>query len=227
MRFLASALAVVALSPFFSSIQPLSPPVRAQVAGSWHAGCPVPLSGLRVLTVSYWGFDEQVHRGQLVVNAKWAPELAQVFRHLYELRFHIRRMALSDAYGPRSARSRDVDVTSSFECRQAVPSPVHWRHGNGQLVPARLRTGDRPEPGGEPLRRLRDDPRQESALLPRPLAAPARDGHARGRARLQVDRLGLGRRLVRLDEGLHALLGERTLTQTAGSRISAWSLSGG
>jgi hypothetical protein len=140
---LASALAVVAVSPFFSSIRPLSPPVRAHVADSWHAGCPVPLSGLRVLTVSYWGFDEQVHRGQLVVNAKWAPELAQVFRRLYELRFHIRRMALSDAYGPKSARSRDAgDVTSSFECRQAVPSPCtggtgtgHWsEHAYGEAI---------------------------------------------------------------------------------------------
>src|SRR5204863_7448768 len=79
-RILVSVLAVVAASPFFSSIEPLSPTVRTQVADSWHAGCPVPLSGLRVLTVSYWGFDEHVHRGQLVVNAQSAPKLAAVFR---------------------------------------------------------------------------------------------------------------------------------------------------
>jgi D-alanyl-D-alanine carboxypeptidase len=142
-RFLASALVVVAASPFFSSIRPLSPSVRTQVADSWHAGCPVPLSGLRVLTVSYWGFDEQVHRGQLVVNAQSAPKLAQVFRQLYELRFHIHQMALSDAYGSKSARPRDDrDVTASFECRQAVPSPCtggtgtgHWsEHAYGEAV---------------------------------------------------------------------------------------------
>jgi D-alanyl-D-alanine carboxypeptidase len=142
-RVLASALAVVAVSPFFSSIRPLSPPIRSQVADSWHAGCPVPLSGLSVLTVSYWGFDEQVHRGQLVVNAKWAPKLSRVFRQLYDMRFHVRRMALSDAYGSKSASSRDDgDVTSSFECRQAVPSPCtggtgtgHWsEHAYGEAI---------------------------------------------------------------------------------------------
>jgi hypothetical protein len=143
-RVLASALAAVAVSPFFSSIRPLSPPVRAQVVDSWHAGCPVRLSGLRVLTVSYWGFDEQTHRGQLIVRARWASKLAQVFRQLYDMRFHIRHMALSDAYGPKSARrSRDLgDVTSSFECRQAVPSPCtggtgtgHWsEHAFGEAI---------------------------------------------------------------------------------------------
>src|SRR3954452_6310403 len=111
-------LAVVAASPFFSSIRPLSPSVRTQVASAWHAGCPVPLSGLRVLTVSYWGFDEHVHRGQLVVNAEQAPKLAQVFRQLYAMRFHIRHMALSDAYGGANEHPRDGDVTASFECRQ-------------------------------------------------------------------------------------------------------------
>ena len=130
-RVLASALAAVAVSPFFSSIRPLSPPVRAQVADSWHAGCPVPLSGLRVLTVSYWGFDWQAHHGQLVVRAKWAPQLAQVFRRLYRMRFHIRHMALSDAYGPKRAQPRDGDVTASFECRQAVPSPCNGGTGTG------------------------------------------------------------------------------------------------
>src|SRR4051794_9815130 len=115
MRVVAALLAVVAASPFFSSIRPLSPSVRTQVASAWDAGCPVPLSGLRVLTVSYRGFDEHVHRGQIVINAQQAPKLAQVFRQLYAMRFHIHHMGLSDAYGPKSAQPRDGDVTASFE----------------------------------------------------------------------------------------------------------------
>ena len=145
MRFaLASALAVVAVSPFFSSIKPLSPAVRSDVlaAKEWHSGCPVSLSGLRVLTVSYWGYDEQVHQGQLLVNAAVAPKLAQVFKRLYALRFHIHHMALADEYGPASAQPKDGDVTASFECRQAVPSPCsggtgtgHWSmHAYGEAV---------------------------------------------------------------------------------------------
>jgi len=133
-RFLASAVAVVALAPpFYAAIKPLSPTVSHEVvtAKEWHSGCPVPLTGLRALTVSYWGFDKHVHRGQLVVNADAAPKLADVFEQLYRMRFPIRHMALADEYGRKSAQPRDGDVTASFECRQAVPSPCSGGTGTG------------------------------------------------------------------------------------------------
>jgi hypothetical protein len=67
-RFLVPLL-VLAVTPFHSSIQTLPGPVRAQVKrDAWHPGCPVPLSDLRLLTVSYRGFDGQTYIGQLVVN---------------------------------------------------------------------------------------------------------------------------------------------------------------
>ena len=129
-RFLVSSLLVFALHPFASSIRPLPAPVRADVGHSWHAGCPVPLSGLRVLTVSYWGFDGSAHTGQLVVRARAAASLATVFGRLYAMRFPIHHMQLSDAYGPGSGPV-DGDVTASFECRQAVPSPCTGGTGTG------------------------------------------------------------------------------------------------
>jgi D-alanyl-D-alanine carboxypeptidase len=140
MRLLAVPLAVVA---FHTSIQPLSPAVKAELTGKyWHQGCPVPLSGLRVLTVTYWGFDGAEHTGQLVVNEHAAAPLGHVFRRLYELRFPIRHLSLSDAYGPARSQPKDGDVSGSFECRQAVPSPCtggtgtgHWsEHAYGEAV---------------------------------------------------------------------------------------------
>jgi hypothetical protein len=119
---LALPLLLVALQPGGSTIRPLPPPVEAKLEGRfWRPGCPVALSQLRLLTVSHWGFDGRVHEGQLVVHEDVAAPLAKVFRRLYELRFPIRHMRLDDMYGPRSARP--ADVTGSFECRQAVPSP--------------------------------------------------------------------------------------------------------
>ena len=61
--------------------------------------------------------------GQLIVNRKAAAPLARVFKQLYKLRFPIRHMRLSDSYGPRSDRPADGDISGSFECRPAVPSP--------------------------------------------------------------------------------------------------------
>ena len=126
-RLLAVPLALLA---FHSSIQPLSAPLRAELAGKvWHPGCPVPLSHLRVLTVTHWGFDGRVHTGQMVVNQDAAAPLTRVFRRLYQLHFPIRHLRLADAYGPQ--QPADGDISGSFECRQAVPSPCTGGTGTG------------------------------------------------------------------------------------------------
>ena len=96
-------------------------------------------SGLRILHVTYWGFDDLAHPGQLVVNRSAVRPLTIVFRSLYAARFPIRHMRFSDEYGPRP---KDGDITASMECRQAVPSPCsggtgtgHWsEHAYGEAV---------------------------------------------------------------------------------------------
>jgi hypothetical protein len=67
----------------------------------------------------------------MVVNARYAAGLGQVFRRLYAMRFAIRHMALSDTYGPSRGRPRDEDVTASFECRQAAASPCTGKARTG------------------------------------------------------------------------------------------------
>lgn len=127
MRIVAVALALLApqgAQPFEASVRPLAGPQHSMVAArAWHPGCPVPLSGLRVLTVSHWGFDGRVRTGQLVVNADAVAPLTTVFRRLFELRFPIRHLRFVDAYGPTRSRPADGDISGAFECRQAVPSP--------------------------------------------------------------------------------------------------------
>ncbi|HEY7345611.1 MAG TPA: M15 family metallopeptidase [Gaiella sp.] len=128
----ATGAATAADDAYRSSVRPLSVELRGQLRGeSWRPGCPVALSGLRVLTVAHWGFDGRPHTGQLVVHADHARGLAGVFRRLYELRFPIRHMRLADMYGPREGRPADGDVTGSFRCRQAVPSPCTGGSANG------------------------------------------------------------------------------------------------
>jgi hypothetical protein len=38
----------------------------AMIGKSWSPGCPVPLADLRVVRVSYVGFDSQTHPGTIV-----------------------------------------------------------------------------------------------------------------------------------------------------------------
>ncbi|HEY3187114.1 MAG TPA: M15 family metallopeptidase [Solirubrobacteraceae bacterium] len=133
-RLVALLAVLPALAPsFHSAVKPLPRPVQAQLrAGDfWHRGCPVALSDLRLLTVSYRGFDGRSHTGRLIVNEHAAQPLARVFRKLYALHFPIRHMRVADFYGPRRDRPRDGDVTASFECREAVPSPCTGGRGTG------------------------------------------------------------------------------------------------
>ena len=129
MRLLALPFVLLSLG---ASIEPLSAPVQAELNGRfWHPGCPVPLARLRVLTVTHWGLDGRAHTGQLIVNENAGAPLARVFRQLYKLRFPIRHMRLADAYGPSGMHPADGDISGSFECRQAVPSPCSGGTGTG------------------------------------------------------------------------------------------------
>ena len=120
-RLLAVPLAALAVG---AAIQPLPAPLEAELgARYWHAGCPVPLARLRVLTVTHWGFDGRRHTGQLVVNQSTAAPLRRVFARLDALRFPIRHLQLADYYGPSSSIPADRDVSASFHCREAVASP--------------------------------------------------------------------------------------------------------
>ena len=130
---LALSAALFAAAPFHSSSEPLPRPVQTQLKaeGFWRPACPVGLSQLRLVTVSHWGFDGRAHTGQLVVHATAAGRLESVFRRLYAAHFPIRHMTLADMYGPTRGRPRDGDVTGSFDCRQAVPSPCTGGSGTG------------------------------------------------------------------------------------------------
>ena len=133
---LAVLVAAAALAPgFHAKVQPIPSAVRAQMTGvSWHPGCPVPLSELRLLTLTYRGFDGRAHIGRLVANRDAASALVGVFGRLYAARFPIRRMQLVDAYGGDDYRSIEADNTSAFNCRAATGSSRWSQHAYGRAV---------------------------------------------------------------------------------------------
>ena len=102
---------------------------------TWHRGCPLSLDRLRLLRLSYWGFDRGVHHGVLVVNESAAASLAHAFRLLFAARFPIRRMQVADDFGGDDERSMLADNTSAFNCR-IVPGTAAWsQHSYGLACP--------------------------------------------------------------------------------------------
>ena len=102
-------------------------------------GCPVPLSDLRLLTVSHRSFRGRTRNGQLVVNKRAARPLARVFRRLYQLHFPIRHLRFDDAYGPRARSAARRRRQWLVRMSAGSPFAVHGRQGHGFVVDARLR----------------------------------------------------------------------------------------
>jgi hypothetical protein len=134
----ALAAAAVAAAPaprFHAHVAPLSPALRARMTGvSWHPGCPVPLARLRLLTLSYVGFDGRVYTGHLVANADAAPALVGAFRRLFAARIPIRRMEPVDAYGGSDFASIEADNTSAFNCRPVSGGTGWSQHAYGRAI---------------------------------------------------------------------------------------------
>ena len=112
-------------------------PVRQQdVRFSYRAGCPVTTADLRLVRVSYRGFDGGAHVGALVVRRRVARDVVAIFRRLYAARFPIRRMTPISAYSGSDDASMAADNTSAFNCRRAVGSATGaWsQHAYGLAI---------------------------------------------------------------------------------------------
>ena len=120
---------------FSFSAKPLDAALRKRMTGSsWHQGCPVALSDLRLLRIGYWGFDRRPHRGSLVVAASSVEAMRGAFAALYAKRFPIRRMRLVDDYGASDYASIEADNTSAFNCRPATGSSRFSEHAYGRAI---------------------------------------------------------------------------------------------
>ena len=124
------------LAGYTAHISKITPAIKQRVikGGSWHQGCPVPLSNLRYLTMTYKGFDGKDHKGEMIVNAAVAKEVTQIFGELYKSGYPIRKMRLVSDYHASDFASIEADNTSAFNCR-AVTGGTKWsKHSYGRAI---------------------------------------------------------------------------------------------
>ena len=109
----------------------------ADVPATWRPGCPIPTSQLRMIHLSYWGFDSIPHTGAIVVNSVVVNDVVTIFRTLYQERFAIYEMVPQDRYGGNDDTAAEADDTSGFNCRYAVtnpPSQTWSEHAYGEAI---------------------------------------------------------------------------------------------
>jgi hypothetical protein len=112
----------------------IEPAPAERMTESWRPGCPVALKDLRLLTLTHWGFDGEVHRGELVIHAEQAHAVKEAFRTLFKARFPVKRMRLVDVYGGDDDRSMAANNTSGFNCRTVEGSSSWSEHAYGRAI---------------------------------------------------------------------------------------------
>ena len=121
--------------PFTGSVSRIDRDTRRLMVGSsWHIGCPTPLRDLRLVRVTYRGFDDRPQHSRLAVHRRWADEILVVFRRLYRQGFPIRRVRLVDRFDADDRESMRHDNTSAFNCRYLAGTTTWSQHAFGRAI---------------------------------------------------------------------------------------------
>jgi len=135
-------LLLTLITPYFlfagyhANISKISPAVKKHMmgGGSWHRGCPVPLSDLRYLTMTYRGFDGRDHNGKMIVHQSVAKEVTEIFGKLYASKYPIKRMRLVSDYHASDFQSIEADNTSALNCRPVTGGKKWSNHAYGKAI---------------------------------------------------------------------------------------------
>jgi hypothetical protein len=119
---------------FAATVEPVSPQVRERMGETWSPACPVALTDLRYLTVTFRGFDGLAHTGELVVAASFADEVVEVFRALYAEDFRIEEMRLPTTADLQAPPTGDGNNTAAYVCRAARGQTTWSQHAYGTAV---------------------------------------------------------------------------------------------
>ncbi len=122
------------LPAFRFTVRTIDADLAGRMTYTWRPGCPVPLSDLRYLRVSFVRFDGTAGYGRLVVHDDEARAVVDVFRSLYEQGFPIRRMRLVDAYRGSDYASMAANNTSAFNCRRVTGGTSWSEHSYGRAI---------------------------------------------------------------------------------------------
>jgi hypothetical protein len=112
-------------------------PVPAYVIArsTWHAGCPVEVNELAYVVMTYWGFDDKAHMGEMLINASVAADIVNVFHTLYDARYPIEEMRVWSVEEMNAPPTGDINMTDSYTCRPVVTTTSGWSmHSYGLAI---------------------------------------------------------------------------------------------
>lgn len=90
------------------------------VGVSWQENTPVKLEELSYINVTYWGFDDMEHMGEMIVHEKLAQEVIEIFKELYEAKYPIEKIKLIDEYNADDNLSMADNNSYAFCSREVT-----------------------------------------------------------------------------------------------------------
>jgi hypothetical protein len=109
-------------------------PKMVVARSTWQPGCPVDKDDLAWIRMTYWGFDNARHSGEMLVNGSVADDLVDVFRKLYGAKFPIESMGIAELQNLDAPPTGDGNVTGSFACRPIRGGTGYSQHAYGLAV---------------------------------------------------------------------------------------------
>lgn len=107
---------------------------KIQAVG-WLPICDPIVDKLVYLKVPYWGFDNQLHEGELLIHQDTAADLSDIFNKLAKTKFPIEKIQTIDAYQNDDDSSMADNNTSAFNCRAMTNNPKRLSyHASGIAI---------------------------------------------------------------------------------------------
>ena len=114
----------------------LSDEVVETITGiSYKENNKIRIEDLSYLQISYWGFDDKEHVGEIILNKAVAEDVLEIFKELYDAKFPIDKIRLIDEYGADDELSMLDNNTSAFCYREIGGSKgTLSKHGHGVAI---------------------------------------------------------------------------------------------
>lgn len=94
----------------------------------------VDIEKLAYLKITYWGFDEKIHIGEMIVNKNVAQEVLDIFKEVYYNKYPIEKMKLIDEYDANDEKSMTDNNTSAFCYRTIANTNKLSNHSLGKAI---------------------------------------------------------------------------------------------
>jgi hypothetical protein len=92
------------------------------------------LENLRLVNVYYYGFDNKLHKGQLVVNKDVVLDIIEIFEFIRESRFPLEKVIPISKYDWSDEKSMRDNNTSAFNYRFISGTRVISNHAAGLAI---------------------------------------------------------------------------------------------